>query len=145
MRRVFSTLLVLMLVLRGLLGDAMAMGVMPVAVHANHAAVMARGDAQDTQAMVHDETNMGHHASVSAGSQRHCADGDGFSAQHCAGGDSQVHHTATCSACDICNSSLHTATAWVQDSAVAPQSLQIAPSARFVSALPSQVVKPPIS
>ena len=54
------------------------------------------------------------------------------------------HLGGSCSACDICNSSLHTAAELVLDTAQVPQSLRIERSTRFVSAQPAQVAKPPI-
>ncbi len=144
MRRIFSTVLVFMLILRGLLGDAMAMGIMPVgaaesAVH--HAPVVPQVSTHH-EGMDHLAVDMlAETHGVSA--QGHCASDQPASVTLC--GANGEHHTKSCSACDICNSSLHTAAELVLASAPAPQSLVIERSSRFVSALPAQVVKPPIS
>ena len=119
--------LVLMLVLRGLLGDAMAMGMVQT---------MPSHDAMPT---AHATMTQHDHEQPSA-SADHC--GDAKTMQSC--GSSQ-HHDTGCSACDICNSSLLASTVPVLASLSSPQTQPLAPGQRFVSALPAQVVKPPIS
>ena len=142
MRRIFSTVLILMLVLRGLLGDAMAMGIMPVVMHHQPQAESmehaghAMHDAEGTMAMQQHHDMM----KTAAAPADHCTD-SGSSMQTCG---SSKHLGGSCSACDICNSSLHTAAELVLDTAQVPQSLHIERSTRFVSAQPAQVAKPPI-
>ena len=139
MRRIFSTVLVLMLVLRGLLGDAMAMGIMPVVMHHQPQAESmehaghAMHDAEGSMAMQQHHDMMKTAASAAAAASDHCTDSG-----------SSKHLGGSCSACDICNSSLHTAAELVLDTAQVPQSLHIERSTRFVSAQPAQVAKPPI-
>ena len=138
MRRIFSTVLVLMLVLRGLLGDAMAMGMMPVLTSAApaHAEVQQQHDSHNNAAHAHHEEG--------AAAVGHCSSGDAQaqSTQHCSG---STHYGVSCSACDICNSTLHTSDELVLNVASTPQSLVIDKFTRFVSAQPAQVAKPPIS
>ena len=147
MRRIFSTVLVLMLVLRGLLGDAMAMGMMPVVMHheqqqqtqtQTHTAMPEH--AGHNMASMHGDMTMAHHGE-SMSATDHCTS-ESASMQQCG---SSKHIGGTCSACDICNSTLHTAAELVLTTAAAPQSLQIDRSTRFASASPAQVVKPPIA
>lgn len=140
MHRIVSMALVFLLVLRGLLGDAMAMGVIPVGAvpAAEHSA-----SAQHASHAEQSDLQHGLHAAVDASTERaeHCKS-DAASLKHC--GNTQ-HHTPSCSACDICNSSLHAPAEQVLATESAPQSLQAAPNSRFVSAQSAQVVKPPIS
>ncbi|WP_353236060.1 hypothetical protein [Diaphorobacter ruginosibacter] len=142
MRRIFSMALVFMLVLRGLLGDAMAMGIMPAAAlePAEHAVMRhMEHPAHADPAMLHEQR---HEAVADMPSSAHCMDGSS-SARDCGGGK---HHAATpCSACDICNSSLHLPARWELPAPQAPQSPHAEHSERFASALPAQVAKPPIS
>ncbi|QNP48466.1 hypothetical protein [Diaphorobacter aerolatus] len=140
-----------MLILRGLLGDAMAMGVVPVGLTntAAHAAVQSQHadhEGHADQALVSDAgSSHAHHAPVVIAEvpSKHCSGTLASSPQDCPGGT--AHHTASCSACDICNSSLHASAAFVLATAPAPQSLQAERSARFASAVAAQAVKPPIS
>lgn len=135
MRRIFSTLLVLMLVLRGLLGDAMAMGVMPVMNHHQSQAVLSG----HTEHAMHDGLATIQHHDMAGAVAGHCTDNSRM--QSCG---SSKHHGASCSACDICNSSLHAAAELVLITAQVPQSLRIECSTRFVSAQPALMAKPPI-
>jgi hypothetical protein len=123
MRRVLSLGLVLLLVLRGLLGDAMAMGVMPVP---------AVPQAQSQQ------EHHGHHAVVDSAAT-HCGD------TTAAAQGSHADHPAGCSACGICHSAfsaVHGALPHLPpgDSALHPHG-----SAQFASAQAAQATKPPIS
>ena len=133
-----------MLVLRGLLGDAMAMGVMPVAMH--HQAETVSSAHADEHAHLHGIAAVQHHdiamaaASTAVSSAAdHCVDDSRM--QSCG---TSKHTGASCSACDICNSSLHATAELVLSTGEAPQSLQIERATRFVSAQPAQVAKPPI-
>ena len=148
MRRALSVFLVLMLVLRGLLGDAMAMGLMagehggvPASQHAAHGGSATPGvthlsEAQTAvAATAHsahaDPASTSHHPSVKsvdvANSPGHCASAD---AQHGATSD--------------CDSPLG---AWASLSLPHAAPAQAAPMASlpaFASAVLAQVAKPPI-
>lgn len=139
MRRLFSLLIVVLLVFRGLLGDAMAMGGMAAqaplhgpqaaatAHHAEHLAPVA-GAAHAAHAPAH---------AADGASGEGCAQPDGAACTHA--------HGASCAACGICHSAVSlTALALGAPGAAAgvrPEAL----STRFVSALALQAVKPPIS
>lgn len=142
MRSALSVFLVLMLVLRGLLGDAMAMGLMAgghgdVAGGAHLVAHEAMPDAHSTHAA------SAHHApSVppDALSMAHCASAD---AQHGTSDCDNSQH-AHCSACGICHSPLG---AWASLSLPHAAPAQAAPMGSlppFASAVLAQVAKPPI-
>ena len=119
MRRVLSLCLVLLLALRGLLGDAMAMGVMPV-------------PAVPAQAQQAQEPH-GHHA---AG---HCADATA-SAQ-----DGHADHSAGCSACGICHSAFSAVHGALPRLALGEGARPPHGNAQFASAQAAQATKPPIS
>lgn len=143
MRRAVSLILGLLLVLRALLGDAMAMGLAPMppaggmhavaataAVHAAHG--LADPDQAGADARLHGQAAM--------------ADG-AAPAQHCASAASDCHadHPASCSACGICHSALSVpagAAGASVESAGAPSPQR---SARFASAPAALAIKPPIS
>ncbi len=121
MPRVLSFALIVLLVLRGLLGDAMAMGVAPVQPVPEMAGMAVHG------------THDGTHASATM-------------AQHCCDplSDSHPAHQAGCSACGVCHSVLG-APSWVAAPAAGPgHALQPPRNARFASALAAQAIKPPI-
>ncbi|MBF5004602.1 hypothetical protein [Diaphorobacter caeni] len=144
MRRIFSTVLVLMLVLRGLLGDAMAMGVMPVAMHHQPEPVSAahadeHHGLHGLEAVQHHDMAMSIASSAVSAAADHCVDEPRM--QSCG---TSKHTGASCSACDICNSSLHATAELVVSTGDAPQSPQIERATRFVSAQSAQVAKPPI-
>ena len=162
MRRALSVFLVLMLVLRGLLGDAMAMGLMagehggvPASQHAAHGGSATPGvthlsEAQTAvAATAHsahaDPASTSHHPSVKsvdvANSPGHCASAD---AQHGATSDCDSSQHAHCAACGICHSPLG---AWASLSLPHAAPAQAAPMASlpaFASAVLAQVAKPPI-
>ncbi len=127
MRRCLSLLLILTLVLRGLLGDAMAMGtVAPAAVAHAHAAA----NAHDTHAA---------HASQATPAASHCAP---QAAPACG---EHAAHAAGCSACGICHSALGLpgAADFVPHR---PRATRPANTpAHFASAAPASLTKPPIS
>ena len=131
MRRIVSVLLVVLLVLRGLLGDAMAMGMpmgmatMPTHSAAAHAASPADAPAQD-----------GAHTAPDAG---HCATTPAADTGDCGSG-----HTP-CAACAICHTPMHPP---VNVGLGSPDAGLAAPAqARidFVSAALTLAVKPPIA
>lgn len=141
MRRISSFVLVFLLVLRGLLGDAMALGVVPMT---SGSGASAHGSAE-----VHVLTAEEHHhgdssAQTSSGLHvGHCADAAGASSHDCGGGDSG--HAVVCSACDICHSSMFASHLQASVHAAGPQVLHSRLGAAFVDAHAAQVVKPPIS
>lgn len=141
MRACLSLLLMLMLALRGLMGDAMAMGivapVMPVALAEHHASCMLdhaeHGTADALQTPSHCATGI-----EATGHGDHNSHG-----QHSEHDPAQ--HGASCSACGIC----HSAVDLFNEAGFAalPASLlaRASGSAPFASALLAQVSKPPIS
>lgn len=135
MRACLSLLLILMLALRGLMGDAMAMGmvapVMPAAMAEHHASSLA------------DHADMG--TSHTSADSSHCSTGDDPACHGDHGKHDPAQHGASCSACGIC----HSAVDLFNDAgfaALAPALLARASgSAPFASALLTQASKPPIS
>lgn len=139
MRRCLSLFMVLLLALRGLLGDAMAMQMVPAMPstlsvshttgHSEHAAlaVSLRSNHATADTTAHDS------------SATHCATA-APSADHCGHSDSSTH----CSTCAMCHA------AWCLHSLVtAPPTLPtgMLPSPRaaaFVSAALRSLIKPPI-
>ena len=154
MRALMSCLLILTLALRGLLGDAMAMGIvapaMPEAAHTVHPAVQestahhGHVDAHTAEpASLHDNTahaaaqpTLLETAHASAG---HCAP-----AEHSSCSDSSAHGAA-CSACGICHSPVGLAGLAALPALAPSHSLTLAGDARFASAWTAPVAKPPIS
>ncbi|MGF6213361.1 hypothetical protein [Comamonas sp. 4034] len=140
MRSCLSLLLVLTMVLRGLLGDAMAMGIVaPVAQTGAHAAHAARSITPAEQheshhgdaALVGQQTLEAAAAHCTAAEPAHCSD--------------SAAHGANCSACGICHSAVGLPAIAVQASVPsAPQQLADA-ATRFASTLPASIIKPPIS
>ena len=137
MRRSLSFMLVLLLVLRGLLGDAMAMGVVPVAMPTapvqHHAAVAVQPDAASQH---HDHALAVEQGFASASA---CA-------VHDAGATDCGHGTEhTCSACGICHSALFPSAALAQHASLAPFALHPNGHTPFASAAAALAIKPPIS
>jgi len=113
----------MLLVLRGLLGDAMAMGMAPV----QPVAKMAQ-----TMQAVSDE---GHGAHASQAMEQHCCDSMG---------EHHLAHQGGCSACGICHSVLGV-TAWMATLTTAQRHTPRPPrGAQFASAPAAQAIKPPI-
>ena len=135
MRACLSLLLMLMLALRGLMGDAMAMGmvapVMPAAMAVQHSSLATHAD---TDASSHcstaDEDAAGHsdHSNHSDHSQHDPA-----------------QHGASCSACGICHSAVDLFNGAGFAALAAPSLARASGSAPFASALLAQASKPPIS
>ncbi|MFT4242686.1 MAG: hypothetical protein QM569_10425 [Acidovorax sp.] len=116
MRRGLYFVLMVVLVLRGLAGSAMAAGVLP-AVDAPH---------------------HGHHTAAAAQHDSHHGGG-----ADCAAHDGQA--ASACSACGICHSAMLDApTVLAQAAAITASALPDA-CARFESAPPAPAIKPPIS
>ena len=159
MRRALSAFLVLMLVLRGLLGDAMAMGLMAGGhATAQTAAPQAKvaqaaNDMPADQATPH-HAHPAHHAqapavslataTVQAEPAAHCASPAG-AAHHAPAGDGDASGHTHCSACGICHSPLGAAASAGLPSAAPVHAAPLAHATAFASAALAQVAKPPIS
>lgn len=146
MRRGLSFVLVMLLVLRGLLGDAMAMGTAPVLAPtepAHHqasadtgSALNARMDPQTSpDGCVHAD-HPGHKVQVATT----CT-----AFKTSAGSDCSHEHGPTCSTCNICHSALFTPDLPVPPQALASAALRPLGGERFVSAPAALLIKPPIS
>ena len=125
MRRGLSFFIVMLLVLRGLLGDAMAMGVAPVTL--------------PVAPLQHHIPIVDEHGLVSA-AETACHTQDVASADDCGHASGQA-----CSACGICHSTLFSPDPLAQ--ALSPHLRALYPlgSTRFVSASTALDIKPPIS
>lgn len=145
MRRGLYFVLMLVLVLRGLTGTAMAAGVMPpLSTH-------AMAQQQQVHEHLHDELHDAHaHAGAAdvAHNSHHSAQAAQLACNHT--GDNidcaaQEHHSSTCSACEICHSAMLDTPARLP-LACAPTgtSLPLA-AAPFDSAPAALVIKPPIA
>lgn len=165
MRRPLSLVLVLLLVLRGLLGNAMAMGAAPVpgvhpaypaqAVPAAPAPHQASGQAhhhapepvQAVATAAAPEDAHGTHAAHGHEAPHHGADaGQALSCADDGAANCGAHeHGPGCTLCGICHS------AWFSPGGIAPHGafscagLRPLGSERFASAALPQAIKPPIS
>lgn len=158
MRRLLPLFLVLLLVLRGLLGDAMAMGTMPpmgapVGSTAHSAAEHSHGSAADP-ASPHGSA----HATADT-APHHPSDDHSEHSEHsasltpadlCAAADASVacgdhSHSAPCAACVVCHSAVSPTTLQLAAGDTPPHVPPVDRCARFVSAQPLQASKPPIS
>lgn len=120
MRRALSFALVLLLILRGLLGDAMAMGMTPE---------------QAAPQEIHAASDESHGTHTGQAVERHCCDATG--ATHAA-------HPAGCSACGICHSALGVV-AWAPAPVSASRhTLRPPRGTQFASVPAAQAIKPPI-
>lgn len=132
MRACLSLLLILMLALRGLMGDAMAMGmvapVMPAAMAEHHASSLV------------DHADMG--TSHTSADSSHCSTGDDPA---CHGEHDPAQHGASCSACGICHSAVDLYNDAGFAALASPSLARASGSALFASALLNQASKPPIS
>ena len=137
MRRSLSFVLVMLLVLRGLLGDAMAMGLVPASLPTaplhHQTAMAAEGGAGN-----HQQHPMGidERATVTAAFEPACAADEADCAQ--ASGDA-------CSACGVCHSAMFTSAALALQ--LTHQSFALRPVGHtpFASAAAALAIKPPIS
>lgn len=163
MRRPLSIVLVLLLVLRGLLGDAMAMGAAPVmsalapavasapalapasALH-HHAPEIALEITQSPDSPEqHHAAHAADHGPDHASHAEHSA-GCAPQASGPAGGSCGEHeHGPSCTLCGICHSALFTPGQIGSDGATPSAALRPQGSARFASAAKLQAIKPPIS
>jgi hypothetical protein len=135
MRACLSLLLMLMLVLRGLMGDAMAMGmvapVMPAAMAEHHTSSMVE----------HADLDSSH--GVAASSHCDTAKPNAQSGDHSQHDTAQ--HGASCSACGLCHSAVDLFRGAGFAALPAPSLARASGSAPFASALLAQASKPPIS
>ena len=132
-----------MLVLRGLLGDAMAMGLM----------AGGHGDAGAAQVVAHAAMQEAHSTHAAPAHRAPSVQPDALAMAHCASAEapqstaSDCDNTqhAHCSACGICHSPLG---AWASLNLPHAAPAQAAPMGSlpaFASAILAQVAKPPIS
>ena len=146
MRRIFSLLLMLLLVLRGLVGTAMAAGMVPV--------LPADGLPQPVVQSVQQKAHSAHqaHAPDALAAASQAPDQDTTHTQ-CADpasgpcGDSATHaHSSLCSACEICHSVLLVPPLWGSN-LPRPVASEVQPgaTARFASAAAALAIKPPIA
>ena len=174
MRRMLSFFLVVLLALRGLAGDAMAMGTLP-AMGASTAAVhhsmpgMDHGTpspssflASTVQADSHGTAHgpQGHHtehADRDAVAPHHSAPSDGTdlhaaltAADRCAAPGAQSasgcehSHGAPCAACVVCHSAVSPMSLPLAANDTPPHAQPVGGAARFASAQPLQASNPPI-
>ena len=151
MRRFLSLFLVLLLALRGLAGDAMAMEQnTDQSHHMGHALVQTQSldEVAAMAAAVHHA-----HASLATDAQPH----HDMAASHKAGpagavscsakvADSDCHqHEGHCTACGICHSTLANPELLTLHSSLPLAAQPAHGAARFASAAPADLVKPPIS
>ncbi len=144
MRRSFSFVLVMLLVLRGLLGDAMAMGVAPVALPTaplHQQAAMAAEQGVVSHHQGHAGTHSADAATTAAIATTSACTAEGAAdSPHCG------HESGpTCSACGICHSALFAMSALLQPLALQPVALQSVGHTPFASAAAALAIKPPIS
>ena len=143
MRRILSLLLMLLLVLRGLVGTAMAAGMVP-----------ADSLAQPVQQSVQQQAHSVHqaHASDALAAATQAPD-QGTTHTPCADpasgpcGDAATHaHSPLCSACEICHSMLLVTPQWGSN-LPHPVASEVQPgaTARFTSASAALAIKPPIA
>ena len=143
MRRILSLLLMLLLVLRGLVGTAMAAGMVP-----------ADSLAQPVQQSVQQQAHSVHqaHASDALAAATQAPD-QGTTHTPCADpasgpcGDAATHaHSPLCSACEICHSVLLVPPLWGSN-LPRPVASEVQPgaTARFASAAAALAIKPPIA
>ncbi|MFC4923552.1 MULTISPECIES: hypothetical protein [Delftia] len=166
-----SIVLVLLLVLRGLLGDAMAMGAAPVmsalapaaasapaldpasALH-HHAPEIASAIARevaleitqspDSPEQLH-AAHVADHGPDHASHAEHSAGCAPQAGGHPGGSCGEHEHGPSCTLCGICHSALFTPGQIGSDGAAPSAALRPQGSARFASAAKLQAIKPPIS
>ena len=161
MRRGFYFVLMVVLVLRGLTGTAMAAGVLAplhpggpeyleAQSHAGHGAAPAEPQGNAIHPTAHSSASGQVPHGVHAGDAVHdslghavtavISSGDGYIAG-CAGDD---HHAATCSACDICHAAMLEALIATTPTHRALGGALPTASAAFHSASAALAIKPPI-
>ena len=150
MHRFFSLLLMLLLVLRGLLGTAMAAGMVPVLLPAD-------GPPQPVVQSVQQQAHSAHQAhapdALAAAAAAAQTPGPGTAHTPCAdpanspcNGASAHAHSPLCSACEICHSVLLVTPQWGSN-LPHPVASEVQPgaTARFASAAAALAIKPPIA
>lgn len=143
MRRFLPLFMMLLLTLRGLLGDAMAMGSLPNVPPHQPAATTVTLDMP---------THAAHHATLAAdtGGSLHNT-GTDHGSTHCAAttdsapGCGGNHHSAPCAACGICHSVLSTPAVLAPPADLQAHAQPASGQSRFVSATLVQAIKPPIA
>ena len=144
MRRGLSLFLVLLLVLRGLLGDAMAMEQATPAAPAHH--TMLAAAPQDGLHPAMDPHAHGEHAPRDAPTAPQPPSADACAPDPASPGCHHGHEgMASCSACGICHSALSQPHLPEPPPAQAPTTLRPHGAARFASAPTALLIKPPIS
>lgn len=141
MRRLLPLFMILLLTLRGLLGDAMAMGSlpnagdhMPTAVATAQKAPQAHHHAQTTADAAHT-----HAAAAASAPVPHCTAAP--TAPECGGS----HHTTPCAACGICHSVFSSPMLLAPCQDLPTQAAPASGRADFASATLVQATKPPIA
>lgn len=145
MRRGFYIVLMVMLVLRGLAGTAMAAGVMPVPHQQVPACAQGDGNAHGAVALAVPSTH--HHvgASEQAGGQDPFAAPEAAHSHVSTSCAAQEHHSTACSACDICHSTMLDAPR-APTPVFSPAGVALPlPGAPFDSAPTALALKPPIA
>ena len=146
MRRSLSLALVLLLLLRGLLGNAMAMGAAPMVIPAFQASPTASQLHHHTPLLL-ELADGAHHAEHAAHATQHavheasCASPPDSHSGSCA----EHEHGPGCTLCGICHSALSTPGQLPQGGLSPASALRPQDSERFASATKLQAIKPPIS
>ena len=140
MRRFLSLFMVLLLALRGLAGDAMAMEQNTVPPHP-----MGHEQSQSHAQHLDEMASMAQHLHHDMGSHHEAAPTSAATCSADAASSDCHQHEGHCTACGICHSTLATPEL-LSPHAKAPRAVLLAHgTARFASAAPFQLVKPPIS
>lgn len=137
MRRFFSLFIVLLLVFRGLLGDAMAMG--EAVLQPAHAAAAGHDRAAA------DHGGLGGHDAHEPGASHAHGSAPQQACDMQVGSACDPAHGASCAACGICHSAVSLTDLSLPGAAAAPGIRPAGMNPRFASALLLQAVKPPIS
>lgn len=138
MRRLLPLFMILLLTLRGLLGDAMAMGSLP----SNGAHRPAAVDTALAQPQAHHHTTAttdDAHAHAAQAQALHCEATP--TAPACGGS----HHTTACAACGICHSAFSPPLLLAPCQDLPTQAAPASGRADFASATLLQATKPPIA
>ena len=140
MRRFLSLFMVLLLALRGLAGDAMAMEQNTVPPH-----LMGHEQSQSHAQPLDEMASMAQHLHHDMVSHHEAAPNTATTCSADAASSDCHQHEGHCTACGICHSTLATPEL-LSPHATAPRAVLLAHgTARFASAAPIQLVKPPIS
>lgn len=140
MRRFLSLALMLLLVLRGLMGTAMAAGVVPAlpatgpAAHGQHAQAHGAAPTGPAHAALHADAGGPHGGMAQAACHGATSPGCETSA-----------HSPACSACDICHSALLAPPTLAAPSTRASGAVRPGATAPFASAQAALAIKPPIA